>query len=399
MRFALLSHILPPSPSGQAVMLYRLLSAFDPEQYCLLSQNTYEVNKDSALASGLLPARYCRLQPLDEWWGPNWVGVKQFVRLIEFLCQIVWRAIEIKRIVRSEECNLIVACSGDLVNIPAGCLAGHIARVPFYAYIFDDYVYQWVGRERLFAKLCAKWIFIGAAGVITPNPFLAAEYSRRYNINPAIIHNPCDPSLLQATPLTGWPAKKGEVRIVYTGAIYHANYDAFRNLVEAIEELQRPELKLHIYSAQSSKDLMQQSIASESVSIHGHLTYKEAMEEQYRADILFLPLAFDSPIPEVIKTSAPGKMGEYLASGRPILVHAPEDSFVSWYFREHVCGAVADKDDRNILADVIEKLIDDANWRKRLVANAQERARLDFDPAHAQKKLIHILQSSDKHGY
>ena len=38
-RFAVLSHILPPSPSGQAVALGRILRDLRPEYYCLISKN------------------------------------------------------------------------------------------------------------------------------------------------------------------------------------------------------------------------------------------------------------------------------------------------------------------------------------------------------------------------
>ena len=74
---------------------------------------------------------------------------------------------------------------------------------------------------------------------------------------------------------------------------------------------------------------------------------------QRNADILFLPLAFNSPYPEIIKTSSPGEIGEYLAGKKPILVHAPSDSFISWYFRKYNCGCVVDDDDSEKLAAAI----------------------------------------------
>ena len=36
-KFAFVSHVLPPSPSGQAVVIFRLLREFDPEEYVLIS--------------------------------------------------------------------------------------------------------------------------------------------------------------------------------------------------------------------------------------------------------------------------------------------------------------------------------------------------------------------------
>ena len=39
---AIVSHVLPPSPSGQAVVLYRLLEGMPPDRYCLISRERYE---------------------------------------------------------------------------------------------------------------------------------------------------------------------------------------------------------------------------------------------------------------------------------------------------------------------------------------------------------------------
>src|SRR5947209_47570 len=40
-KFTLVSHVLPPSPSGQAIVLYRLLRDLDPANYCLISIKDY----------------------------------------------------------------------------------------------------------------------------------------------------------------------------------------------------------------------------------------------------------------------------------------------------------------------------------------------------------------------
>jgi glycosyltransferase involved in cell wall biosynthesis len=114
---------------------------------------------------------------------------------------------------------------------------------------------------------------------------------------------------------------------------------------------------------------------------------------QQQADILFLGLAFDSPIPEVIRTSAPGKMGEYLGSGRPILVHAPPDSFLSWYFKKEEWGMVVDQKDATVLGRGIERLLEDGRLRKRLVQNALSCARRDFSLRKARNELLRVLQA------
>ena len=53
LKLALVSHVLPPSWSGQAMVLYRLLRILDPECYCLISRQNY----DSEIYRGDSPSR------------------------------------------------------------------------------------------------------------------------------------------------------------------------------------------------------------------------------------------------------------------------------------------------------------------------------------------------------
>ena len=114
---------------------------------------------------------------------------------------------------------------------------------------------------------------------------------------------------------------------------------------------------------------------------------------QAEADILFLPLAFDCPAPDVVRSALPGKFPEYLASGRPILVHAPADSFVAWYCRQHHCAAVVDEPDTRALADGLHRLISDGNFRRAIIRAALCRARKDFDPEVSARNLLTVLRN------
>ena len=64
------------------------------------------------------------------------------------------------------------------------------------------------------------------------------------------------------------------------------------------------------------------------------------------------------------------KLGEYLASGRPILVHAPKDTFIAQYFRQHRAGIVVDRPDTHVLADALRDLASNALLRHTLRGNA-----------------------------
>ena len=115
-----------------------------------------------------------------------------------------------------------------------------------------------------------------------------------------------------------------------------------------------------------------------------------AIKLQQSADILFLPLAFDSPIPEVIRSSAPAKLGEYLAAGRPILVHAPAGSFVTELIRNAEAGVVVDTPDLRELARALLSIAGDGVLRTRITRNALQLAS-EFHVETARKALLSVL--------
>lgn len=408
-KFAVVSNAVPPSLSGQAVVLYRLLVGVPGDRYCLIS-NVASASITEAGCIPRLPARHYVLRsPARHTQTPavqvapqatssdarrrKATSASAIRSLLSFIPAFLLRASRIATIIKRERCEAIIGCSGQPTIFPAGYVAASWSRVPFYAYMFDDYVHQWPALPlRFWVTRIGPWILRRSAGVIVPNEFLQDEYERCYGVTSVVIHNPC--SVDEYLDGEGQdPLTYGDnVGIVYTGAICVAQYDALRCLTDALKRLACPGVRLHIYSANSEQEIAQHGIEGPIIH-HGALSLAEIGNVQRGAHILFLPLAFSSAYPQLIRTSAPGKMGDYLATGRPILVHAPPDSFVSWYFRQHECGLVVDRDDPDELAGAIQLLVTDGDLRRRLGARARARALADFDPRVARARLLSLLTS------
>ncbi len=399
-RLGIVSHVLPPSPSGQAVVLYRLLSETPPERYFLVSREDYRSADGSASASRKLPGRYYRLTPPRRFRTSTLPGVSLAMETLNASIAVLRRARQIAEIAREERCGLLVGCTGDLYDLPATALAARWAGLPFVPYIFDDYRYQWTGTSRKIAACLEPAVLRSARAVIVPNEFALEEYSRRCGAPGVVVRNPCLLPDLADLDRAERVFGQDELHIVYTGAVYHAQTDAFRNLIAAVSLPGHAGIRLHIYTAQSDAELEGQGIAGPMVTRHPHVPQAEVASILRQADILFLPLAFRSPIGEVIRTSAPGKTGEYLAAGRPILVHAPGDSFLSWYFRANGCGVVADREDPVDLGAAIERLRTDRGLRDGISDAARRAAERDFDLDKIRKTfdetVEEILSGSDR---
>jgi hypothetical protein len=306
LRFAFVSQYVPPSPSGQSTVIGRLIGDWPPDSYRLVSLT----------GEPQIPR-----------------GSRFGIQVPNALLAIAVRARRIGRTLRAESCQLVIGATGDPYDLPAACLASRRARVPFVAYYFDDYALQpWHAVTRWVARRLEPLFLRRAARVIVPNEAMSGELRRRHGIECVVVRNPCDVGAYRSKI----EPRAGSTRIVFTGAVAESNYGGFRNLLAAIEGTP---YRLHVYTAQRPESLRAEGIEGP-VEFHEHLPPEEMPRIQQDADILFLPLSLDSRYPELIRTSAPAKLGEYLASGRPILAHVPADSFVAAFLNEHQCGTV-----------------------------------------------------------
>lgn len=365
-RLAIVSTAVPPAPSGQA----RVLEALFGQEACL--PPLWYTDSPSLLEPGqprhgeyfvlkqprflLLPvASTPRLHRAN-----NWAGL---------VATVLRRAHEIGAPLRQHRAQAVIGCSGNPFDLPAAFLAARRRGLPFVAWLFDDPVMQWPAEEiyRGFARFWERLWARGAVSVIVPNEAMAATFAARHpaaTARVALVRNPAAAACFAPAP----PARTADEphrTIVYTGSVYAAQESAFRNLVGALDLL-AGRYVLHIYTQQPESVLTRLGLAGRHVVYHPALPHTEAIAVQRRADVLFLPLSFDSPLGDVILTSAPGKIGEYLAACRPILAHAPADAFVCRFMRQHGAGLVVDSPEPARLAESLLQLDRDDSLRTRL---------------------------------
>jgi len=122
----------------------------------------------------------------------------------------------------------------------------------------------------------------------------------------------------------------GKFRLTHVGQIYGNR--SFAGLMAGLEKLQKeePELfdRLEIqqvgFMCQSEMDRVNASPAASAVTLVGQVPYQESLEEMYQADcLLVIDPVFDDPKKNIY---VPGKLYDYMFTGRPILCIAERDS-------------------------------------------------------------------------
>jgi hypothetical protein len=366
-RLAIVSTAVPPASSGQARVLGEILAPgtvpppiWFSDRLDLLEAGEERFGRYIAVT----PARFtlvshCSVDRLGQF--NNWGGL---------MATVFERARQIVAELKRNPVDTVIGASGSPFDIPSAWLATRRMRLPFAAWLFDDPVLQWPeeGPYRGFARFWERF-WATKAIVLAPNEIMAEDFARRHPRAraPRLVRNPAASTAFAQVPEGGF--SELPIRIVYTGSIYSAQADAVRDLIEALEKLEG-RFELHIYSAQTEAMLAEQGLNGRFVRVHPHLSHAASLAAQQQADVLFLPLAFASGIPEVIRSSAPAKLGEYLASLRPVLVHAPPGSFVCKLIAESGAGLVVDTQGANGLIVALREL-ENPDTRSRLLMGAQ----------------------------
>lgn len=373
--------VVPPSPSGQSVVLERLLT--DPRGKVLYaSQNP---PPDEIGRSDFVRLRIAKFH------GPR--GLPRILRIaaavVRTVLSMTIRVLELCLISHRCDVDVIVGCTAGPTELPGAWLCGLITRRPVIAYLFDDPVLQWPpGAQRSLASALERLWAPRVRAIVVPNEALAEMVAARTSRATVLVRNPLPNDLSPRLQVRSTMTKP--LRLVYTGSIYGAQDDAFRVLQAALELL-GGFAELHVYTANTQAELRAAGITSSFVICHPATDAKQSIALQRAADALYLPLSFHSKIPEVIRTAAPAKLGEYLASGRPILVHAPSDSYLSRFFRETGAGIVADTENPLLLADAIRHLASDDQEIIDLAARASDAAKL-FDISSARRQFWALVQ-------
>ena len=112
---------------------------------------------------------------------------------------------------------------------------------------------------------------------------------------------------------------------------------------------------------------------------------------QSDAALLFLPLSWDTKSPDIIATASPGKFTDYLASGRPMLVHAPDYSYIAKYVNKHHIGLIVDQNDTQLLAEKMRQFFKKPSLAQTYINQALEIFQQEYDAVKNAQKMMRIL--------
>ncbi len=377
-------------------MLGRLLEGLPKDSYTVMA-NTYEIFKNAPQTGTWLP---CDYYFVDKKTPISGLGLSKFrstsvkrkdapnaMFLTLTSIKSIFSIPNLARTIHQKQPLYAILTTSD--NGPfliGGFLTARRLKLPLYIYLFDLYAgnafpfhIQWL------AYFVEPIMFKQATKIFVTNRHTKQYLQNKYRfIEDKFVVCPNPAQQRKPAPIKPSPKKT----IVYTGNIYWAQQSNLRDLVQAVHSL--PDVELHLYAPLTPDQFVSMGLHGPNV-VTGSLSAEQAWQAQCEATILFLPMTFTKQSRDIVMTASPGKLSDYLAVGRPILVYAPPYSQIARYAREEGFAYVVDKQDPRALAHAITEMLEKPVLTKSLITHSKRLLAKEYDLGTIRQRFLETI--------
>jgi hypothetical protein len=324
------AHILivtafPPSAGGSSILMQNLLSQFAPDSYTVVSFQNHQ-NSEMPYDKGIRKIELMSSITFSSRVNAYWWNL-----------QLPWATWRLKQLIKKIKPSVVVAVFPFIHMLEMTRNACRETTTPWMAYLHDTIVEalsSGVLAER--AKRIQEYVFSEAASVMLMSDGMVRFYGEKYQLEcKALPH-----SYPEVIPTSISEPITIEKQGFFSGGIYEINGHALARVAQSLYLMDYP---LFLTSKTTTNTLEYYNIPSSNIRMGFLPSRDQYLNVLQQQDFLILALSWpdESPIhQDELATIFPTKTPEYLASGRPILVHCPEYYFLARFFRENNCGFV-----------------------------------------------------------
>lgn len=357
-RFLIVSGFFAPRPGGGAETLRNLLHWIDPSTYRVVTAGRPRGEPET---TPIAEARVHRCS----WALPFGAKGQQLVQTL----QIPLATLRAAWIARRGGCRTIVGVCPDLQFMAVAYLTHRLTGLPLAVYLLD--LIDEGGHTGYLGAL-ARWLQRGIlkrARVVWTISEATADHIRTALRTPAEALPHCYNEPIAAAPE---PAAGTGCSLLFCGNVYDINSAALARVLRAAGRV--PGAVAHVVGPNSSETLARiDGGAGDHVKADFLDSRADVLGFMRAQDVLVACLSWPEESWVGVKELAtifPTKLPEYLAQGRPILVHCPEDYYLARFVREHDCGWVVSERSEDAIVRALDEIRRDAGLRRTRCENA-----------------------------
>jgi glycosyltransferase involved in cell wall biosynthesis len=307
---------------------------------------------------------------LEKYFFPflEYTGLKHFisnVKLTDGFCS--W--------VKEFNPDIIYAQAATRSNLLFCSLVASHFNKPFIFHMMDDwpstisdkglFKNYWQGKiDKELRALLKKTTLLMSISTCMSN-----EYKRRYGKESIVFHNPINIKFWEQYEKKDYNLSDCP-KILYAGRIGLGIESSLEVIAKSIQKLNED----FLIPAKFILCIQQIPIWAKNYScieIKGYTSYELVPKTFSEADFLILPYDFSLKSIKYIKYSMPTKASEYMMSGTPIILFAPESTAVVKYATEYEWAQIVTKNSDQELIIAIKDLIQNKPLREKIGKNAK----------------------------
>jgi glycosyltransferase involved in cell wall biosynthesis len=279
----------------------------------------------------------------------------------------------------------------------ASFLAARRRGLPFYAHMHDLWTENTTPGTNLgrFAELWEPIILKEATRVICMTEAMQNHYKKKYGLETDLLPHCITDQACSSMPDEMRPPQIPQPTILYLGEVSPPmNHDALKVLAAASELL--PDVYQLLFCTSSNLPSLERlGIRSTRLRVRAYGSRADVQDLVSRAHLLVAPLSHKNCSPNEVKTVFSGKLLDYLVSGRPILVFAPEDAYHVQSAKMNGWAYTVTEDSSIGLASAITKVVTDESLSRELVCNALKEARRRNAKHHVARLQKWVITDTD----
>ena len=220
---------------------------------------------------------------------------------------------------------------------------------------------------------------------------MVQEYKIRYNKSSVTFHNPIEIEFWKSLQRKNYELS-ALPSILYAGRIGKGIDQALQTMASAID-LVNKELDNPLQFILQTKDKPAWVENYKCMNYKAPVEYIELPKFFSEADFLYLPYDFSVESIKFIQYSMPTKAPEYMVSGTPIIMFAPQETALVKAARNGKWAKVVTENDIGKLAAAVKQLLISETERKKIALNAIEIAETKFNSITVRNNFREIIAS------
>lgn len=298
-------------------------------------------------------------------------------------------------LIKKEKPNCVLAVFPDGYYILASWIISRLLKLKMFTYFHNTYTENRYGFSKWFATKIQSLVFRDSILIFTMSEGMNdyykehyPEFSLKFKVLPHTFDKYPEQQLDESAI-----HRKAPYRLVMMGSFNDSNIESTIRLLNLISKYPS-EYQVEMYTPTHKQILkFKWGLDLDALGVHykGYVREEQLNEAISNCDVCLLTHGFSGGYTaDEYKTIFPTRMIPLMLSGRPMLVHSPEGSFLNAFIKKYDCAELVSATSDSDLLNALKKVTTDKQRIQTLIANAKK-ASSNFYGPDVYRTLMNLI--------